>query len=410
MILNNSFLSLLTWVIFGFAFVIFAFTGNLIALIISIINLVTIIRVYLIGQRGIKLPTEYEEYQLLAKYLSKKQWKKADKETTRLLFGDEGSDLCLALSSNLPTEFTISEMYQIPMKIIFRYCESIPCKKLQNIDQLWSAFSQDKFGLLSQMKTAYGDNVNDFDSLGDRLGWKTNNRWIYPEDFNFRINAPVGHLPAGCFFSLDLYFIGFIKNDREFAQRTIEIMFASFVWEALISRCKTCLEGEPDRISPEQRLQESIERLETYLSRGQWYEADQETFNIINQTTGRDDLDYFDLECFESLPCQYLQLIDQLWVEHSAGKFGISIQKQIWQECGSPTTYNDNWKLFKERVGWLVNREMIVYCQIDFTTSAPRGHLPCWAGWTLLNDRMGIIVGSVGKYSSVFIAAENCQL
>ncbi|MEO0874005.1 MAG: GUN4 domain-containing protein, partial [Bacteroidota bacterium] len=41
--------------------------------------------------------------------------------------------------------------------------------------------------------------------------------------------------------------------------------------------------------------------------------------------------------------------------EASNDHFGFSVQKEIWEECGSPTSYNDDWEQFGDRVGWRKN-------------------------------------------------------
>jgi len=86
----------------------------------------------------------------------------------------------------------------------------------------------------------------------------------------------------------------------------------------------------------------------------------------------------------ENFPCTDLRTIDQLWVKHSQGQFGFSVQKKIWQEYGSPTTNNTNWEWdkFGEAVGWKkkgflsMNCDWKFYDDITFDTSAPKGHLP----------------------------------
>ena len=42
------------------------------------------------------------------------------------------------------------------------------------------------------------------------------------------------------------------------------------------------------------------------------------------------------LTFIQNLPCDELRRIDELWVKHSEGKFGFSVQKEIWKELGSP--------------------------------------------------------------------------
>ncbi|MGJ3249626.1 MAG: caspase, EACC1-associated type [Elainellaceae cyanobacterium] len=118
-------------------------------------------------------------------------------------------------------------------------------------------------------------------------------------------------------------------------------------------------------------------KLEEFLQAQNWKEADQETLNVMLKVANREEEGWLDSESLENFPCDTLQRIDQLWVNASDGKFGFSVQKQIWQDVGSPTVYNDAWEEFGDRVGWRVNGRWIDYPDnVTFDTSAPGGHLP----------------------------------
>jgi hypothetical protein len=75
-------------------------------------------------------------------------------------------------------------------------------------------------------------------------------------------------------------------------------------------------------------------QLEALLKAGKWQEADQETANQICQVMGRSEEGWLRVEDIEQFPCADLRAIDQLWVRYSNGKFGFSVQKKIWQQCG----------------------------------------------------------------------------
>jgi hypothetical protein len=93
-------------------------------------------------------------------------------------------------------------------------------------------------------------------------------------------------------------------------------------------------------------------RLSELLQAGQWKEADRETADRMCEVMGRQMERWLRVEDIQNFPCTDLQTIDHLWGTHSQGKFGFSVQKKIWQECGSPTDYNQNWEKFGDRVGW----------------------------------------------------------
>jgi hypothetical protein len=132
-------------------------------------------------------------------------------------------------------------------------------------------------------------------------------------------------------------------------------------------------------------------RLQNLLQAGKWKEADQETADRMCEVMGRQQEGWLRIEDIQNFPCIDLRTIDQLWVKYSRGRFGFSVQKKIWQECGSPTGYNANWEKFGEAVGWKKrgslgrNNAWKSYSEFTFDTSAPQGHLPrygfvAWVG------------------------------
>lgn len=94
----------------------------------------------------------------------------------------------------------------------------------------------------------------------------------------------------------------------------------------------------------------------------------------------------------QKFPCEDLKTIDQLWVKYSKGRFGFSIQKQIWQEVGGKPNADDLiWCSFGERVGWRVKGDWLWSDNLTFTLNAPKGHLPgfgvkkgWWLSWSVL--------------------------
>lgn len=73
----------------------------------------------------------------------------------------------------------------------------------------------------------------------------------------------------------------------------------------------------------------------------------------------------------ESLPTTDLQTMNTLWMVYSEGKFGFSVQREIWLSVGK------NWDKFWPQIGWKKGNNWTRYPQ-EFTwnLSAPRGHLP----------------------------------
>lgn len=82
-----------------------------------------------------------------------------------------------------------------------------------------------------------------------------------------------------------------------------------------------------------------VRAVEPPLATGWWEDADTATKAVM----------------LKKADCETLRTIDQLWVKYSNGKFGFSIQKQIWLDCGGKLgEFNlDALLRFGERVGWI---------------------------------------------------------
>ncbi len=106
--------------------------------------------------------------------------------------------------------------------------------------------------------------------------------------------------------------------------------------------------------------------LQKMLQTSQWKKADQETWRVMCAAMGRQKEGYLLDKDIKQFPCADLRTIDQLWVKYSKGKWGFSVQKRIWQECGSPMSYNDDWKKFGDRVGWRKEGNWLSYDNLTF--------------------------------------------
>lgn len=108
--------------------------------------------------------------------------------------------------------------------------------------------------------------------------------------------------------------------------------------------------------------------LQALLAGGAWEEADEETAQLMLEASEQDELMLIDAA--ENFPISDLRIIDRLWVKYSNGRFGLSVQKQLWEEAGQ------NVEKFGEIVGWLFQGNWIQQKDIKFTYEAPVGHLP----------------------------------
>jgi GUN4-like len=160
-------------------------------------------------------------------------------------------------------------------------------------------------------------------------------------------------------------------------------------------------------------------KLRDLLQASKWQDADQETKDRMCEVMGRQKEGWLQDSDVQNFPCIDLCTIDQLWVKHSQGQFGFSVQKKNWQECGSPTSYNTNWENFGEAVGWRkkgflgMNSDWKSLVDITFdNSSAPKGHLPwVWSGVVQgLKRGSSISEGRVRFVCNLFSRVNTCKL
>jgi GUN4-like len=79
--------------------------------------------------------------------------------------------------------------------VYFSEIADFPIPDLQTINQLWLAYSNDKFGFSVQREIWLGVGKN-WDKFWPKIGWKAGNNWTrYPQEFTWDLTAPKGHLP-----------------------------------------------------------------------------------------------------------------------------------------------------------------------------------------------------------------------
>ena len=124
----------------------------------------------LLSERGIN-------YTRLQDLLAAGMWKEADRETELVTIeaAVRGKETCLATED----------------------IRNFSCRDLYTIDALWSKYSSDRFGFSVQKRIWQEAKENSL-AFGDRVGWRTRGKWIadYHSDFNFSLDAPVGHFPC----------------------------------------------------------------------------------------------------------------------------------------------------------------------------------------------------------------------
>jgi hypothetical protein len=111
--------------------------------------------------------------------------------------------------------------------------------------------------------------------------------------------------------------------------------------------------------------------LQELLDGRQWQQADMETYRLMCDAMRKATLSGLSIKDIQNFPCEDLQMVDQLWREHSNDRFGFSIQKRLFEEEGGDP------EAFFRRLGWYRNGIWIAYSDVVWLEGkAPLGHLP----------------------------------
>jgi hypothetical protein len=141
--------------------------------------------------------------------------------------------------------------------------------------------------------------------------------------------------------------------------------------------------------------------LKKLLSDKKWNQANTETATLMRLAVTNHDKRlniipndaraYTELnnELIVKIPARDLNTIDKLWLNYSEGKFGFSVQKEIYQSFGGTKEFNGEIRdKFGISVAWRISDKDGNYfwrSSLDchyYIETAPKGHLPSclWAG------------------------------
>ncbi len=157
--------------------------------------------------------------------------------------------------------------------------------------------------------------------------------------------------------------------------------------------------------------------LEFLLKQDRLAEADRETFEIMLYIANQREDAYFKVESLENFSCPALRQLDALWYNYRSKPqhFGFRVQKEIWQEVGSPdlNSPNEDWRKFYIRVGWKTE-ESGIYSSEGYVNddnlggfrdleNSKRGNLP----WSIFRRESNLNLkrdGGRGRHTSRFLA------
>ncbi|MDT9311488.1 GUN4 domain-containing protein, partial [Limnospira sp. Paracas R14] len=151
--------------------------------------------------------------------------------------------------------------------------------------------------------------------------------------------------------------------------------------EAIASQLQSITEAVADTPIVSSSSGFDYTQLHRLLKSGQWKAADQETAKMMLAVARQTQRGYLYEDDIKNFPCEDLRIIDGLWVKHSNGLFGFSVQKQIYINCGGKPdgSYPGDtiWYRFADEVGWRVGGSWLSSKDYTFSPgSAKRGHLP----------------------------------
>ncbi len=163
---------------------------------------------------------------------------------------------------------------------------------------------------------------------------------------------------------------------------------ASEILQALSSKSIPKTEFSSQPIAPQNQDNLESEKgidytpLRDLLATRKWKEADKKTYHLVLKAANREQEEYLTGDDWLKFPCKDLRTIDKLWVKYSNGRFGFSVQKQIWESQGVSGHPNADWNTyykFADKLGWRKGGNWLDYSNLTFNITALSGHLPARA-------------------------------
>jgi hypothetical protein len=113
--------------------------------------------------------------------------------------------------------------------------------------------------------------------------------------------------------------------------------------------------------------QEQIyQNLEEYLEQQDWKKADYETAFIMYQWMVIENYDDF-YDLFSQVSLEVIDEIDRLWMDYSAGKFGIKGQAKIYRDLEGTKSYNEEvWNSFGDLIGWRAGGKWLAVNEVAY--------------------------------------------
>ena len=151
--------------------------------------------------------------------------------------------------------------------------------------------------------------------------------------------------------------------------------------------------------------------LEKYLKNKDWKAADRETYRLMITEVGKEEGQWLEPEDLLNFPCEPLRTIDGLWVKHSEGRFGFSVQKDLYLKCGGIADgqyHKEAWQKFCETNGWMKSGR---HQDLKYEGGVPEGHLPGFWTWRKIRPAdLFDLLSLVSLLLSLFSRIQTCKL
>ncbi|BAZ17575.1 hypothetical protein NIES4071_94550 [Calothrix sp. NIES-4071] len=183
---------------------------------------------------------------------------------------------------------------------------------------------------------------------------------------------------------------------RQESQRYVAYAQDEEVVNIISSEIKQAPIKYPETQLVKKKHKNKYSKLRSLLASGNWRAADEETNQKIFSLLGMTNANSLTIGMVSKIPRKELKEIDYLWKKYSKGRFGFSVQKEIYDSSESHyfTTYIDEPGLlgkmlgktakpighytskedkFFQTIGW---SKFGFYNSLNFSRHAPSGHLP----------------------------------
>jgi GUN4-like/NACHT domain len=197
-------------------------------------------------------------------------------------------------------------------------------------------------------------------------------------------------------------------NPTRLIQAMLERGFGELAYTCVQETTKRLDEGliagvaaERERVAELARVKQQVqdsrfEKLDELLRAQRWVEADQETYRLMITAVGKEVGQYFTSDELLNFPCDVLRTIDDLWVTHSQGRFGFTVQRKIYvsPEVGGKLDgkYDlEAYRKFGDAVGWRKKGKWIYEeATKNASLSSPDGVFPfCCVLFVLFVGQLG---------------------